>query len=585
MGTGTSGADAEEPTPTWAVVLLHPDPPEHPMHRPASPSPAPLSTRPSASPSGPPAGALPPSSWRLADRRVRTRVLLPVAVGVLAVLGVAVAGSSTASRLDAVTASVSLESRILANHLTGDMMHDALRGDVLAVLLAQDAADVAEQRAAMDEHGATFLEMQDRNAELADGEVLERLEAGRPALEAYLASAERIGETAAGDRAAAQRQLPEFVTAFDALAASQEALSDTITEHIAENRAAGQATTTSAQRLLLLATVAALLAVLALGLLVSRSLTRPVDRLQRRLQLLGAGDLSAAQEPWAGDELGDMGRALETTQASLRSTVQVLGANAEALAAASEELSVTAQSIAGSAGQTSAQSDVVSAAAEEVSRNVQTVATGAEEMGESIREIAQNANDAARVAGEAVEAATATNATIAVLGDSSAEIGAVVKVINSIASQTNLLALNATIEAARAGEAGKGFAVVAGEVKDLATATARATEDISRRVEAIQANTSGAVTAIGMVGEYISQIADYTTTIASAVEEQTATTSEMSRNVAEAATGTTEIAANIAGVASSAQTTSRGVQESQTASGELARMSNEMQGLVSRFQV
>ena len=543
-------------------------------------------SRPAAPPSAPSSGAVPPSSWRLADRRVRTRVLLPVAVGVLAVLGTAVAGSSTASRLDAVTAEVSLDSRILANHLTGDMMHDALRGDVLAVLLAPDAADVAVQRAAMTEHGATFLEMQDRNAELADGELLERLEAGRPALDAYLASAERIGATAAaGDRPAAQRLLPEFVAAFDELAASQEALSDTITERIADDRASGRATTSSAQRLLLLATVVALIAVLVLGLLVSRSLTRPVDRLQRRLQLLGDGDLSAADERWAGDELGDMGRALETTQAALRSTVLVLGANAEALAAASEELSVTAQAIATSAGQTSAQSDVVSAAAEEVSRNVQTVATGAQEMGESIREIAQTANDAARVAGEAVEAASATNTTIAVLGDSSAEIGAVVKVISSIASQTNLLALNATIEAARAGEAGKGFAVVAGEVKDLATATARATEDISRRVEAIQAGTSGAVTAIGMVGEYISQIADCTTTIASAVEEQTATTSEMSRNVAEAATGTTEIAANIAGVASSAQTTSRGVQESQSASSELARMSNEMQGLVSRFRV
>ncbi len=158
-------------------------------------------------------------------------------------------------------------------------------------------------------------------------------------------------------------------------------------------------------------------------------------------------------------------------------------------------------------------------------------------MSASIREIAQNANEAARVAAGAVTEAEATNQTIARLGESSKEIGDVVKVISAIAGQTNLLALNATIEAARAGEAGKGFAVVADEVKELARETARATEDIARRVEAIQADTGGAVAAIGRIGEVIGQINDYQLTIASAVEEQTATTNEMSRSVAEAAAG------------------------------------------------
>ena len=178
------------------------------------------------------------------------------------------------------------------------------------------------------------------------------------------------------------------------------------------------------------------------------------------------------------------------------------------------------------------QAGVVSGAADEVSRNVQTVAAGAEEMGASIREIAHSANEAARVAVAGGRPwSTRPTRPSPSSAPSSQEIGNVVKVITSIAEQTNLLALNATIEAARAGEAGKGFAVVANEVKELAQETARATEDIARRVEAIQADTTGAVEAIGEISTIITSINDYQLTIASAVEEQTATTNEMSRNV------------------------------------------------------
>jgi methyl-accepting chemotaxis protein len=184
------------------------------------------------------------------------------------------------------------------------------------------------------------------------------------------------------------------------------------------------------------------------------------------------------------------------------------------------------------------------------------------------------------VASSAVHAAETTNATITKLGESSAEIGKVIKVITSIAQQTNLLALNATIEAARAGEAGKGFAVVANEVKELAKETAKATEDISQKIEAIQGDTKSAVTAIAEIGEIISKINDYQNTIASAVEEQTATTNEISRNVSEAAKGSTEIAQNIVGVASAAKSTTVGAADTQKASGELSRMAAELQEVV-----
>jgi methyl-accepting chemotaxis protein len=263
--------------------------------------------------------------------------------------------------------------------------------------------------------------------------------------------------------------------------------------------------------------------------------------------------------------------------------IQGVTENANALAASSEELTAVSQQMGTNADETSAQAGVVSAASEQVSRNVETVATGTEEMSASIKEIAKNANEAARVATQAVRAAETTNATIAKLGESSSEIGKVIKVITSIAQQTNLLALNATIEAARAGEAGKGFAVVANEVKELAKETAKATEDISQKIEAIQSDTTSAVQAIGQIGQIIDQINDISNTIASAVEEQTATTNEISRNVVEAAKGSAEIAQNISGVAVAAKSTSDGARDSQQAAAHLAKMATDLQSMVSRF--
>ena len=317
----------------------------------------------------------------------------------------------------------------------------------------------------------------------------------------------------------------------------------------------------------------------------AEELRSKVDSMLEVVNAVSEGDLTKEVTVSGQDAIGRMGEGLTQLLVKLRHTFGSFGTSASTLAAASEELSAVATQMAANSEETAVQANVVSAAAEQVSKNTQTVATGIEEMSASIKEIAKNATEAAKVATGAVKVAETTNATITKLGESSIEIGKVIKVITSIAQQTNLLALNATIEAARAGEAGKGFAVVANEVKELAKETAKATEDISQKIEAIQSDTKGAVRAIAEISAVINQINDISSTIASAVEEQTATTNEISRNVAEASKGTTEIAQNITSVAEAAKNTTEGANNSQRATEELTRMSVELQALVNEFNV
>jgi methyl-accepting chemotaxis protein len=325
---------------------------------------------------------------------------------------------------------------------------------------------------------------------------------------------------------------------------------------------------------------------IAVAVYMGRSISAGTSAVLSKAEAIAAGDLTGEEVKIdSNDEIGDLARAMNKMQGSLIKMIVAVAENAQQVANASEEFSAVSQQITTNSEETTAQANVVSNATDQVNRNLQTVATGAEEMSSTIADIAKNATESARISGEAVKTAETTNATVSKLGVSSAEIGQVIKVITSIAQQTNLLALNATIEAARAGEAGKGFAVVANEVKELAKQTAKATEDISQKIAAIQSDTKGAVDAIATIGAVINQISDISSTIATAVEEQSATTNEMSRNVTEAAKGSTEITQNIAGVSQAAQGTSSSAHESMKAAQQLAQMSTELRGLVEQFKV
>jgi methyl-accepting chemotaxis protein len=319
---------------------------------------------------------------------------------------------------------------------------------------------------------------------------------------------------------------------------------------------------------------------------ITHSITRGLDSFSAHFKHMAeANDLTSRVDQDRRDEIGELGKYLNLFVEKVHNILTKIAHASQAVAGASETLSATSQQISANSESASAQAKAVSDATQQVSQNLQTVATGAEEMGTSIKDIAKNATEAAKIVTSAVKAAETANTTVSKLGESSAEIGQVIKVITAIAQQTNLLALNATIEAARAGEAGKGFAVVANEVKELAKKTAKATEDISRKIETIQVDTKAAVEAIGTISGVIHQINGISSTIATAVEEQSATTNEMARNVSEAAQGSGEITSNIAGVSDAAESTSRGAGDTQKAAQQLVETSAELRRLVEQFKV
>jgi methyl-accepting chemotaxis protein len=522
-----------------------------------------------------------PARW-FADRRVATKILVVAAVAVAGTLATGLlslsgVGDLQATRSDEVGRAVPYITNLNAAALSAKAAANDERGYLVA-------GDVSFRDDALGRKADVDAKLAAASA-VAEGDAKATVQRIQAATDTWFAALRQEFETAETDRAAAVAIA--FGANRDLRKAYEELLAAEITradQALIAGKAFDASVASTMVRIAVLLGVALMFAV-ALAVHVGRLIVRPLRRVSAVLDAVAGGDLTGDPQVPQRDELGDMADALRRATANLRATITAIGDHAITLSGASEELAVTSRHSADSAGRGARQAAGVADAAAAMSHNIQTVAAGAEEVGVSIREISRSATEAAGVAARAVEVTGTTGTVMAQLGDSSAEIGNVVKVITAIAEQTNLLALNATIEAARAGDAGKGFAVVASEVKELAQETARATEDISTRVAAIQSDTGGAVGAIAEISEIINRISEFQTTIASAVEEQTVTTQEMTRNVSEAAQSGTLVADTIVDVAEAVRQTTDGAAQADEAAGQLATMSGELRTLVGAFRV
>ncbi len=354
---------------------------------------------------------------------------------------------------------------------------------------------------------------------------------------------------------------------------------------VAEDAAEAQAGAYAARNAMLL--IAAVLAflVVTIGLFMGRSVARPLRVNADKLKKVAKGDLTVAFDVNSSDEVGQTAEALNSALGAISSTLAEVDNSAGELTSASAGLTRLSDEMASNAKQTAGQATDVVAASEQISASSTAVAAAMEEMGASVREIAENTAEAARMTYSAVEASGLARNRMEKLDASATDIGNVIGVITSIAEQTNLLALNATIEAARVGEAGKGFAVVANEVKALAQQTATATEEIQAKIEAIQSDAAGAVDAITEISGLIDKVNEIATAIAGAVEEQSATTSEVSHSIHQVTVGTANIASSIGAVAEAADQTRDGASHAQQSAAELDRLASRLKQLLARFEI
>ncbi len=510
--------------------------------------------------------------------------------GVIFLACVSAAGYWGITAVQKTTTQVAAIGMAIRNHIEAGMYNDMSREDVYAICTkkGQDQRDAIANWTA---HSKLVLERATAARAAAMAPTLQATLDGELRLVSdYQSAGDSLSATIVKDPSAAVALAGKTLELYTGLQQKMQASADQLESSAKEAELSSGKKGARATRAMFTIFGFSFMFLLAGGWALTRTITQSLDRITHMIRDIaqGEGDVTKRLEvsgTFGDDELGEVSRLFNLFMDKLQELLRGVAAHTQKLAKASQQVLEASQQITTNSGETAVQANAVSRSTHQVSQNVQSLSTGAGEMTSTIQSIAANANDAARVASTAVRTAQAANTTVAKLGQSSAEIGVVIKVITSIAQKTNLLALNATIEAARAGEAGKGFAVVANEVKELAKQTAKATEDISHKISAIQEDTQDAVKAIGTISGVINQINDISATIAAAVEEQSATTNEMTRNASEAANGASNISENIGGVAQAADGTSAKAQESQRAAQELSNIATELSQLMVQFKI
>ena len=517
---------------------------------------------------------------------IRKRLVGLSALGLVLLFAVAATGGWNLRRASAM--SRTMEQCVLAvrDQLDLSLLNASIRADVLAVLAARTAAERDQDVSALAQHAGGLDRFSERaTARAFDPQTAALLRDAREGSRRAASLALELAKHAQqGDAAAVERLRPALLAEWERLepvAARARDRLESLTTSAAHDL--DQSAGAGGTLMVVIATIA-LLSLLVAAHVVRQSIVEPLDAASRVMDAIAGGDLDARVALTQDDELGRLGGDVNRAVESLSGALARIADSSVAVGNASEELASVSSQLQSSAAETSEQMGLATRASKETNTSVRLVAASAHQVGAGIRSVAQNAQEAAAVAATAVRAATDAKAAIRQLGESSEQIDNVIRVINAIAEQTNILALNAEIEAARAGDAGKGFAVVANEVKELAKETARATDDIARRVSAIRDDSRGAVTAISEIGRIIEQISTTQSAIATSVQEQSAATAEITRNMGEAARGTDEIAATVGTVARSVENTTPAARETQRAASELAMMATELQRTVSQFR-
>lgn len=536
----------------------------------------------------------------MSNLTIRARLYVLGFAAAVAIAGVGAAGLWGFARMQHGAEEILGSGEALRNHMQADMMHDALRGDVQAALLASNEQEQADVGKDVAEHAETFrAAVKENESKDLAADVKAALAETKPALEAYIAAAESICSTAATDKKAAAARMPEFKAAFGELEDRMEKLSEMIERSAVAAKEDDLAATRSARTTMFVIGGLGLAVACAMAFAIARGISGALNACNTAMKQIAAGDLRVRVGYSKHDELGELASNCNQMTAQMGTVIgQVMSASRE-VAAAAEQISASSDLLSRGLGEQTSQVTQVAAAVDQMAASVSEVAkrsTDAAGAAESSGKLAQSGTEAVGQTVEGIEqidrTVSASAQSVNTLGQRGQEIGRLVSVINDIAEQTNLLALNAAIEAARAGEHGRGFAVVADEVRKLADRTTKATDEIAVSIRSIQDETKAAVSQMKTGTESVRQGVERSTKAKEALEQIRSSSRDLGSMIQtiaaaaeEQASASGEIGRSVAKIAAISQESAAGVAEATQASRSLAEKAGQLRSMVERFKV